>query len=151
MSDEKRFIDDDYGDDVDDEELEQTPEDVIKILGFDPAKESVETQDSKQEAKQKFFEGLSTMRKAKLDPMPEPPKIDEPVQRESVRPNNTSGITYKEYQIKQDMLDGTFHIFSVGGVLIGRTESLEMAMNRINEISINNGGSDVRSDPSAEQ
>ena len=39
---------------------------------------------------------------------------------------------------------------AIGGVLIGRTESLEMAMNKINEISINNGGSDVRSDPSAE-
>ena len=48
MSDEEKFI----GDDDDDEELEQTPEDVIKILGFDPAKEPVETQDIRQETKQ---------------------------------------------------------------------------------------------------
>ena len=53
MSDEERFLDDNEDDDVDDEELEQTPEDVIKILGFDPAKEPVEPQDSRQETKQR--------------------------------------------------------------------------------------------------
>jgi len=51
MSDEEKFIDDNEDDDADDEELEQTPEDVIKILGFDPAKEHFETQDSRQETK----------------------------------------------------------------------------------------------------
>jgi len=58
MSDEERFIDDNEDDDADDEELEQTPEDVIKILGFDPAKEPFETQDSGQETKRRSKKDL---------------------------------------------------------------------------------------------
>jgi uncharacterized protein len=58
-----------------------------------------------------------------------------------VMPNNTGGIMYEGYSVKQD-LDGTYNVFSIGGTFLCKTPSLEMAMNRINEVSVggeNNG------------
>lgn len=47
---------------------------------------------------------------------------------------NTGGIVYKGYAIKQDSA-GAYQVFSIGGVLVDNFASLELAMNRINEVS----------------
>jgi uncharacterized protein len=85
---------------------------------------------------------------------PEPPPVEEPVQviepeTPPVMANNTGGLTYNGYQIKQDM-EGAYHVFSVGGVFLFKTPGLDLAMNRINEISIG-GNKDVRPDSPTEQ
>lgn len=46
----------------------------------------------------------------------------------------TGGIVYKEYVLKQG-LDGVISIFSSGGAFIGFAASLDLAINKINEIS----------------
>lgn len=58
-----------------------------------------------------------------------------PPQESPETTSNTEGTSYKGYTIKQED-DGTFNIFSVGGVLIGTVSSLEEAMNKINGISV---------------
>jgi hypothetical protein len=132
----------DVDEDPDDEQLDETPEDIISILGFDPAKEKEEkeTEDSEEgdllRAKLKKFLKSSTIPTAPAEVLaiPEDP-VFQPEEKE-LHFSNTEGIVYKGYVIKQSK-DNTFEVCSIGGGIIEyNIVSLELAMNKINSISI---------------
>jgi hypothetical protein len=64
----------------------------------------------------------------------DPDKETEEV-KDELEIKNSDGIIYKDYSIKQNS-DGSFEVCSVGGSFIDNFSTLELAMNRINEISI---------------
>jgi len=63
----------------------------------------------------------------------DPDKLEDEV-KDEIPSAPTGGIVYKDYILKQG-LDGVISIFSSGGAFIDFAASLDLAINRINEIS----------------
>lgn len=73
-------------------------------------------------------EGVS-VKKGKTEVMsPEGNKME-------IDPGNTDGIQYKGHVLKPNP-DGTCEIFSVGGVRIGRSKTVYLAMGRVDQLNI---------------
>jgi hypothetical protein len=120
---------------ADEDEIDENApasDDLIAMLGFNP--DEYEEESTKDSILVGIRDEIASIKaefaKQKATETPQVETPDPPVNA-----SNTGGIVYKGHSIKQD-LDGSFNVLSVGGALIARVESLELAMSRINEISI---------------
>jgi hypothetical protein len=126
---------------------------LIAMLGFNPDEYKEETEDVAPSARtvalRSLKEVISGMRSELgniqtpsvpiVSAVPQSTNVQENIgapAEPAVNSGNTGGIVYKSYSIKQDLKSGGYGIYSVGGVLIGQTAELPLAIARIDEISI---------------
>jgi hypothetical protein len=128
----------DWRKDNDEETDEDAPasEELIAMLGFDPD-EDKETADESAVislVKEEIAAIRAKIAERKVEQNQVPVAEAAPA-GVAVNPSNSGGIVFKGYTIRQTM-EGEFELFSIGGSKIGHSPTLELAMNRINEIAI---------------